>query len=273
MCYSGGMRRCIALLILLLSATPSAGQTLGQALDEVRAGSQALLSSQQKPEASWGETAALEDLRGLRQAATDLLEAAAGHDAAALKAPQQQLTLAARRVATTATLLPEAESSGPAVAELQRQIAAIDAKLSELRLRFSEKASRTPGPVLEQPLQLEERFRLYENPQALLIDVRDARRLASQLQVGGHREWAFGYGQPNNLDALQVRRLILAARDLERGLEGSWEDISQVQGLWTDFHRQYDRLGYPGSTSVTRQLERVMERLSNFFEPSSPSHR
>ena len=258
------MKSTMTALLLFLFTIGVSAQTLGEATEQVRSRVESMISAHPPQNISWGEQTALDDLRQVQQAATSLLEALNGNDAEAVKQPQQQLTSAARRLKASSSLLPEtAERSD----ELLDQVMSIDAKLSELRLRFGQKASLTPTPLFEQPLETHDSaFALYENPQALLIDIRDARRLASQLEVGGYRDWTFGYGQPNNLDALQVRRLVLAARDLERALESNFSDISEVQAPWEKLRKEYDRLGYPGNTLVTRQLDKVMQRLTAFFQ-------
>jgi hypothetical protein len=260
------MKRLLVTLILALLPTALSAQTLGQATMEVRDRTEALISQRLPQVDSWGEQTALDDLRLVHQSSAALYEALAGTDATAVKTYQQNLATAARRLKTSHSLLPDAAADAATVAELDSQVAAIDARLTELRLRFGQKATLTPGPLAGESLSPSDpAFDLYINPQALLIDVRDARRLASSLQVGHYPGYGFGFGQPNNLDSLQVRRLVLKAWALENALQGQYSDISEVMDEWVDFRREYDRLGYPGSNQVVRQLDRVMDRLSAFF--------
>jgi hypothetical protein len=260
------MRRILNFLIPLLFCVPVGAETLGQATQEVRDRCEAMIAQRLPQVDSWGQQTALDDLRGVHQSAAALLEAMSGNDARAVKEFQLGLSSAARRLRASQSLLPEAAAGAPDIAELETRVAAIDERLTELRLRFGEKASLTPGPLAEQSLAPEHSaFQLYENPQALLIDVRDARNLASQLDFAHFPGYGFGFMQPNNLDPLQVRRLVLAGWALERSLEGQFSDISEALDEWVKFRREYDRLGYPGSNQVVRQLDRVMERLTQFF--------
>lgn len=262
------MKRLFLTLILAFSPVLAAGaQTLGEATGQVRDRSEAMIAQRLPQADTWGEQTALEDLRGLHQSAAALYEALAGSDADAVRNFQQQLSTAARRLNTSQSLLPDAAAESASVAELLAEVEAIDQRLTDLRLRFGQKASTTPGPLASEPLADDDpAFDLYSNPQALLIDVRDARQLASQLDVAHYPGYGFGFMQPNNLDSLQVRRLVLAGWDLQRALEGNYSDINDVRDEWVRFRREYDRLGYPGSSSVVRRLDRVMERLTLFFD-------
>jgi hypothetical protein len=254
-------------LFWLLLAVPLWAQTLGEATRQVHDRSEALLRQLQPQAGSWGQQTAVDDLRLLAQTSGALLEALAGHDAKAVKELQLQLSRAASRLRTSRALLPEASAEATELAALDQQVSAIEARLTELRVRFDEKAALTPTPLGEQPLSAEDpAFQLYDNPHTLLIDVRDARRLASELPVGRYPNYGFGLAQPNNLDSLQVRRLVLAAWNLQRALESQFSDISEVLDEWEKFRWEYDRLGYPGSSQVVRQLERVVDRLTIFFD-------
>ena len=251
------------LLLWLLFAGALHAQTLGDTVQQIRDQSQAVLS-RNSAESTWGEQTVAADLQTLQQSAAGLLQYLEGNDAKDVLPAQRDLSLAASRVRVSSSLLPETEK--PLIEELLELTQAVDARLTQLRSRFAQKASRVPGRLADQPLRADEpAFELYENPRALLIDVRDARQLASSLQVGRNPRWGFELNQPNNLDALQVQRLIQAAWALQRGLEGNFSDLSDVAPLWEKFQQEYDRLGYPGSNSVTRQLERVMQRLGDFF--------
>lgn len=261
------MRRTLVTLALswLILCAPGLAQTLGQATLEVRDRSEALIARLMPQAQSWGQQTAVDDLRLVHQSAAALLEALNGNDANAVKDFQLQLESAARRLRTSHSLLPEPDAA--TVADLVQRVAAIDARLTSLRLRFGGKAALTPGPLADQSLATSDpAFALYENPQALLIDVRDARRLASELEVAHFPGYGFGFMQPNNLDSLQVRRLVLAGWELQRALEGQFTDVSQVLDEWEQFRHEYDRMGYPGSNQVVRQLERVVDRLTLFFD-------
>jgi hypothetical protein len=261
------MKRLIVTLLIACLPAAASAETLGQATQEVRDRAEALIG-QRLPEAdSWGEQTAIEDLRLVHQNAAALLEALSGTDAMAVRTFQQELSSSGRRLKASAPLLPAAPADAATVEELETRIAAIDARLTELRLRFDQKATLTPGPLAGENLSADDpTFEIYSNPQTLLIDVRDARRLVSSLEVAHFPGYGFGFGQPNNLDSVQVRRMILAAWDLERSLESQFGDISEVLDEWVTFRREYDRMGYPGSNQVVRQLERVMDRLTLFFD-------
>ena len=256
-------------LFFLLSVALHA-QTLGEATREVTDLSQTLIEQRLPDVDSWGEQTALDDLRGVHEASAALSVALEGSEADAVRTQQQALVTAARRLKTSQSLLPNPAQAVPTLDDLQTRILAIDDRLTQLRLRFAEKATQKAGPMADLSLAPnEEAFTSYENPQELLIDVRDARRLAASLESGRFPRQGIGFGQPNNLDSLQVRRLVLAGWDLQRALEGQYSDISQVQPKWDKFQTEYNRLGYPGSNTVTRQLDRVMTRLAAFFSEVS----
>lgn len=252
------------LLLWLLFAGALQAQTLGDTVQQIRDQSQAVLS-RNSSENTWGEQTAAADLKTLEHSASSLLQELEGDDAKNVLPAQRDLFLAASRVRVSASLLPEAEK--PPIEELLRHCQAVDQRLTQLRSRFAQKASRVQGPLADQPLEAKDHaFELYENPRALLIDVRDARQLASSLQTGRNPRWGFELNQPNNLDPLRVQRMIQAGWALQRGLEGNFTDIQEIYPLWEKFRFEYDRLGYPGSNHVTRQLERVMQRLGDFFQ-------
>lgn len=262
------MKKSLLGLLLFAMTSPLLAQTLGETTLEVRDRSGALLSSQSAPGAgSWGQQQAADDLRLLNQSAASLLEALDGNDANAIKPIQTELSSAARRLQTSSSLLPEGGTEKAQVAELLADVDAIDQRLTDLRLRFDQKATITPGPLADEPLSKDDpAFDLYLNPQALLIDIRDARNLVSRLQTGRFPSYGIGFNQPNNVDELQVRRLVLAAWALENRLLGDYGDITEALPEWHKFRREYDRLGYPGSNEVVRQLERVVTRLTAFFD-------
>jgi hypothetical protein len=261
------MKMRLMTIFLALLTTGGWAQSLGQAAQQVRDSAENLLTPRISQADTWGEQTAVEDLRQLHQSAAALFEALNGDDALAIKNFQQSLSSAARRLKTSQELLPDAAAAAPTVASLEEQVAAIDARLTDLRLRFDEKASVTPGALANLPMAPgEDAFAIYDNPQALLIDVRDARHLAEELAGSHYPSLGVGFNQPNNLDSLQLRRLVLAGWDLQRALEGQFGDISNVMDEWIAFRREYDRMGYPGSNEVTRQLDRVMTRLTAFFD-------
>ncbi len=260
----------IKLLLLgwLLLSTGLLAQTLGQTVQRIHDESATIITQRETQADTWGEKTALEDLQALRHSAAALQQSLEGDDAKALITVQRDLASAASRVRASRILLPAAPSDAATLEEVLKLSQAVDQRLSQLRLRFAQKASRVPGTLSAQSLRSgDEHLAIYENPKALLIDVRDARQLASSLQTGRFPPLGFGLAQPNNLDPIQVQRFIQAGWALQRSLEGNFQDISQVHPLWEKFRFEYDRLGYAGSSNVTRQLERVMQRLGTFFEP------
>lgn len=252
---------------LLLSISLPA-QTLGETVQRIHDESANIIAQRETQADSWGEKTALEDLQTLKQSAQALQQSLEGHDAKAVLPLQRELTSAASRVRASSPLLPEAPSDAARLEEVLTLSQAVDQRLSHLRLRFAQKASRVPGKLADQPLRAED-LALYENPKTLLIDVRDACQLATSLQTGRFPPLGFGLAQPNNLDPVQVQRFIQAGWALQRSLEGNFQDISQIYPLWEKFRFEYDRLGYAGSSNVTRQLERVMRRLGTFFDATA----
>lgn len=255
-----------AIIITLLLPVGAWAQTLGEATQEVRDRSEALIAQRLPQVDTWGEQVAVDDLRLVQESSAALLAALAGNDATAVKTFQQNLATAGRRIKTSQTLLPDPSADAATVAELESRIAAIDTRLTELRLRFDNKATLTTGPMTGIALSSDDQaFDIYGNANLLLIDVRDARRLCEMLSGAGYPNLGVGFGQPNNLDSLQLRRLVLDAYALENALQGGFGDITEVLPLWYKFRQEYDRLGYAGQNNVTRQLERVMDRLGLFF--------
>ncbi len=267
-CYSPHMKKSLLGMLLFAMTSPLLAQTLGTTALEVRDSSAAMLSTRAgSASASWGEQQALDDLRQLHQSSAALLEALSGNDASAVKPLQTELSSSARRLQASHSLLPDAGKDTAAVDELLADVAALDQRLTDLRLRFDQKAAMTPGPLADEPLADDDpAFDLYTNPQALLIDIRDLRRLVSRLQAGRNPAFGIGFNQPNNIDELQVRRLVLAAWDLENRLLRDYSDITETLPEWQKFRREYDRMGYPGTNEVVRQLERVVQRLTAFYD-------
>ena len=260
------MRRALLLTWILLLGAAHA-QTLGQAVQKIHDDcTQILERGRQTPTLSWGEQTALDDLAALQNSAQALLDELDGDDARLLTAVQRDLSSSSSRARASYTLLPETARDTARLEEILQLSQAVDARISELRLRFAQKASRVSPDLASQALTAEQRpLSIYENPKKLLIDVRDARQLASSLQTGRFPPLGFGLAQPNNLDSVQVQRFMQAGWALQRGLEGDFEDISEITPLWEKFQFEYNRLGYAGSNNVTHQLERVMARLGEFF--------
>ncbi len=256
-----------ALLGSLLLTGALHAQTLGTTVQEISDTSAAIIAQRQPQADSWGQQTALEDLLLLQRSATVLLEKLQDSDAQNVTVAQRELTAYASRVKSSSLLLPESPADSAAIEALLDQVQAVDARLTELRTRFAQRASRVAGSLADEEIASNEQgLSLYENPHALLIDIRDARQLAASLETGRLPQLGFGLAQPNNLDSLQVRRFIQAGWALQRSAEGSFQDISELMPQWQKFRFEYDRLGYPGSSSVTRQLERVMHRLETFFD-------
>ena len=256
-----------ALLGSLLLTGALHAQTLGTTVQEISDTSAAIIAQRQPQADSWGQQTALEDLLLLQRSATVLLEKLQDSDAQNIKVAQRELTAQASRVKSSSLLLPDSPADSAAIEALLGQVQAVDGRLTELRTRFAQRASRVAGSLADEEITTsnEQGFSLYENPHALLIDIRDARQLAASLETGRLPQLGFGLAQPNNLDSLQVRRFIQAGWALQRSAEGSFQDVSELIPQWQKFRFEYDRLGYAGSSSVTRQLERVMQRLDTFF--------
>lgn len=263
------MKRRFAAVFLWLVLAPSVwgleGWTLGQATAHIQQQAGATLAALDAQ--TWGEQAAREDLQMVEQRATALLQALEGRDARAVKEQQAELASAGRRLQASRVMLPPEFLQGPSWADLEQALTLVDRRLTQLRSRFDQRAAWTPGPLAEQPLEgRDAAFEIYPNPHLLLVDVRDLRLLSASLEATHFPGYGFGFMQPNNLDPLEVRRLTLAAWDLQRALESQYQDISELLDKWQKYRRLYDRLGYPGSNEVVRQLERVVERLTLFFD-------
>ncbi len=261
------MRRALtAFLITFLTTGLAWGQTLGQATEQSLEQTESLISSLQEPNSTWGEETALDDMNQLKRALVAMQAALEEEsDAAQLDIQVSDLKAASRRAETSSVLLPSTQAKNDLEAILA-EIRDLCERLDSIRGRFGTKASRFETPLAEVELQVSlEGLDLYRNQEALLIDIRDLRRLVSSLQVGGFPQQGIGFGQPNNLEGLQVRRLVLATWELERNLSGQLEDITEVMRSWHKTDQEYRRLGYPGNSEVVRQMERVMSRLETFF--------
>lgn len=257
-------RLSILCCVLLLTTLAASATTLGEATSLVIERSGSLISRVQTQPSTWGTETALKDLKRLNLEARALEKALDGQDAEQLKSQQTAFSTASRRVQTSASLLPDSVRNE--AEQLQQQVDAINARLTQLRLRFGSKASLAPGALSRVDLVPgEDGLAVYENPNQLLIDVRDARRLVQSFRVGRYPQFGLGFGCPNNLDPLQVRRLVLASWELERRLSGRYDDIQESLSSWQKMEREYRRLGYLPPSTAARQLDRVMKRLGAFY--------
>jgi hypothetical protein len=247
----------------LLTLTFAQAQTLGASLQSVESQAQGLVSRYSAAD-TWGQQTAVDDLKRFLAQVQRLSAALSGDDATSVEQLQRGFSSAARRMETSSVMLPSAEEQ--TVTAMVAEANQIDQRLTELRLRFGSKASLVSGSLAEVPLHPgEEIDGVYTNLQHLLIDVRDAVRLASTLGNDRFPGNGIGFGTPNNLEPLQVRRFVLAGWELERQLSVQIEDVSETYPAWELFEREYNRLGHPGSSANIRQLERVMERLGSFY--------
>lgn len=258
------IRILVLLVMLFLPNFAWASGTLGQATGDLKGRLETLLQAR-PANLSWGETVAFEDISRLYEACASLEQALQGHEAQQVRERQRELVTAGARVRASWTLRPGASSEE--LQTIEEAIRAIDGRLGQIRNRFDQKASRTTSSLAKLSLNPVpgDPFSLYDSPQALLIDVRDARRLCQELDTLRYPYRGFGMNTINNLDSLQVRRLTLRAWDLERALESRYDDIEEILKPWQAFHQEYDRLGYPGTSHAARQLDTVVTRLSQFF--------
>lgn len=252
-----------SLLFLLWGLTLSVvhAQTLGSALTSVEHQVQQMLARTSGE--SWGVQTAADDLERLLAQTQRLAEALTLNDARKVEELQRGLSVAARRVKTSSVLLPTEELSG--VEDMLATLEQVDQRLTGLRLRFGSRANLVAGSLSEVGLNQDEPGGEYTNLEDLLIDVRDARRLAETLGSVRFPRWGFEQRGMHNLDPLQLNRFVRAGWELERQLSGHLDDVSESLPAWDRFQREYDRLGYMGTGSQVRQLERVMERLSRFY--------
>lgn len=259
------MKRTVLLTFLLaVCLGPAGAQTLGQALSEIETTVQAIIARYPSP-STWGEQTSVDDLKRFL-AQTQRLGAGLGSDDAdSVEELQRGFSSAGRRAQTSVTMLsPQDQESLAGVSPLVDQV---DNRLTDLRLRFGSKATLVGGTLADMPLTPDQDFdSTYANVNELLIDVRDARRLASTLGNIRFPQQGFGFGQPNNLDGLQLQRLLQAGWELERQLSVQIPDVSVTLPAWQRFEREYNRIGYPGTNTNIRQLDRVMRRLGAFYD-------
>ena len=262
--YTEVMNKLSSIILwLALTLTATQAQTLGSALEAVEQDVQTVISQQTGD--SWGAQTAADDLNRLLAQAQRLSEALDLEDARKVEELQRGLTSAAQRVETSSVLL--SEPAQQKVKELLATVGQIDERLTELRLRFGGQANLVPGRLSEVSLSADPPLDgVYSNLADLLIDVRDARRLAGTLGNVRYPAYGFNQGGLYNIDPLQLDRVVQAGWALERQLSGSVGDVSDSLPAWNRFEREYNRLGYMGTGSNVRQLERVMDRLANFYD-------
>ena len=261
--YNGPMNKlaAIALYSILTFATAQA-QTIGSALISVEQGSREIVSRQAGE--SWGVQTASEDLSLLQSQARRLSQSLETGDASKVEGVQRDFTSAAQRVETSRVLLTEEDQRR--IEEILTTVDQIDQRLTGLRLRFGGQASLVPGSLGEVTLSADSPLdRDYANIEDLLIDVRDARRLADSLGRVRFPPYGLSRGGLYFIDPQQLDRFVRAGWALERQLSGSSEDISTSLSAWSRFEREYQRLDFLGSDSNGRRLERVMERLGAFY--------
>ena len=249
-------------LLLGLTLTFAQAQTLGSAVTSVEEDAQQVLSRQ--TEATWGQKTAADDLNLLITRAQAISEAMNSDDANSVESLQRDFSSAAQRVKTSSVLL--SDSDQQQIEKMLQTVDQIDARLTELRLRFGSQASLVPGSLNEVALTpVDPIDGTYLNLEALLIDVRAARMLAARLGNQRFPGYGLNLGGFNNLDPLRLERFVRAGWELERQLSGKVGDVSESYAAWDKFETEYSRLGYMGFGTNVRQLERVMDRLSAFY--------
>lgn len=250
-------------LYLSLTLVTAQAETIGSALTSVERDSREVASTLIGD--GWGTQTASDDLNLLLAQVQRLSQALTLDDAKKVEEVQRSLTSAAKRVETSSVLLDQADQQR--VREILALVDQVDLRLTELRLRFGGQASLVPGSLGEVPLSADSPLdRDYANIQDLLIDVRDARRLADSLGNVRYPPYGLNQGSLYFVDPQQLDRFVRAGWALERQLSGSTEDISTSLSAWSRFEREYQRLGFLASGSNGKRLERVMERLGAFYD-------
>ena len=247
----------------LLLVSGVSAETLGEATLEIRQEATKILDRYSTRTPDWGDRTALQDVDGIARAAQNLYEGLGGHDADQITSLQTQLKTKARRAKTSSVLMSsEAQAQ---INSLLPKVERVDQRLTALRLRFGGEASVTGVALRDVPVESNSP-ETYSNHKELLIDVRAARERVRALRAGrAYSGGLFTDGQPNNLDPLQLQRLINAAWALERRLSASSTDISHSRPAWERFRREYRLMDYPGSNFNVRQLDRIMRRLEGFY--------
>ena len=250
-------------LYLSLTLVVAQAETIGSALTSVERDSREVVSTLVAD--SWGSQTASEDLSLLLTQVQRLSQALTLDDARKVEEVQRNLTSAAQRVETSSVLLDQTNQLR--VQEILATVDQVALRLTELRLRFGGQASLVPGSLGEVPLSADSPLdRDYANIEDLLIDVRDARRLADSLGNVRYPPYGLNQGSLYFIDPQQLDRFVRAGWALERQLAGSTEDISTSLSAWSRFEREYERLGFLASGSNGKRLERVMERLGAFYD-------
>ena len=262
--YNDGMNKlAVFALYFTLTLVAVQAQTIGSALVSVEQSSREVASRQVGE--SWGVQTASEDLSRLLAQAQRLSVALESGDARQVEGVQRDFTSAAQRVETSRVLLDAEEQRR--IEEILATVDQIDERLTGLRLRFGGQANLVPGSLAEVSLKVDSPLdRDYTNIEDLLIDVRDARRLAGSLGRVRFPPYGFNRGGLYFIDPQQLDRFVRAGWALERELSGSSEDISASLSAWSRFEREYQRLGFLGSDSNGKRLERVMQRLGDFYD-------
>ncbi len=251
------MRHALSLLLICLCAGSAWSTTLGETVSEMSRSVSGLRSQTQGD--TWGQRTLLQDLDQLQLELRNLNETLQSSDAADLATQQQRLEVALRQVRTSNAMV------GLNLDDLMVQGEAVDQRLRELRLRFNGHATTVYGSLaqesLEQPAELN-----YRNPAHLLIEARCVHDTSRQLNNNTYfGRGFFVLGGPQNVDSLQLRELVLAAANLERRLSVRYDDVRQTAPAWERLRTAYRRLGYIRPSAATRQLERSMARLEQFY--------
>jgi hypothetical protein len=253
---------CMIALCLGFTLTFAQAQTLGSALSTVEENAQQVLSRQTGE--TWGQQTAADDLNRLLAQTQRMSQALNSDDAKKVESLQRGLTSAARRVGTSSVLLSDPDQQQ--IEQMLQTVDEIDQRLTELRLRFGSQASIVSGSLNDAALHPDESLDgVYTNLEALLIDVRDARRMASTLGNNRFPQYGIYSGGLHNLDPLRLDRFVQAGWALERQLSSHVGDVSESTAAWDKFENEYHRLGYMGTGTNVRRLERVMDRLSAFY--------
>ena len=253
--------RSLLLFLCLLLAGPSAGETLSEAAQSLSDSSFELHQQLKRPQPTWGHQQALDDLERFATASRDLAgELAKGVEAE--QKPETALGSARKRLETSKVMLSAEPGQLSLLEENLSQAASLEEKIRAYRLRFNGQAGADLSRVdAESPVALAQ----YENPQALLVEVRCVRDLTLQLRASFFAAGGPGSGRPNNLDTMRLRELALAARKLERTLLITGIDVRDSKEQWEKLRRAYNRVGYIPPCVPGRQLELSMERLEAFY--------
>lgn len=251
------MRHALSLFLICLCSTTAWSVTLGETVTEMSR-SVANLRAQTRGD-TWGQRTLLADLDQLAQELKGLDQVLQSSNATELAAQQQRLESALRQVKTSNSMV------GLGLDDVLAQGQAVTQRLRDLRLRFAGRAPTVWGSLSEEPLE-EPAELSYRNPAHLLIEARCVHDTSRQLNNNTY--FGRGYfflGGPQNVDSLQLRELVLAAANLERRLSVRYDDVRQTMPAWERLRVAYRRLGYIRPSSATRQLERSMSRLEQFY--------